>query len=370
VNETILRLDSVRKAFGRVQAVDDVSLQLQRGEILTLLGPSGCGKTTTLRMVIGLERCSEGEITYKDRVVDSRRRRVFVPTHQRHMGMVFQSYAIWPHMTVYENVAYPLRVRRVPRGETQARVGRILDVVGLQGLERRPATQLSGGQQQRVALARSLVFEPDILLLDEPFSNLDAQLRAQMRAEVKALQRRLGVTVLFVTHDQDEALSLSDRIAVMQQGRVEQVGAPEELYCDPQTPAVRDFLGNTTLLRCRVGQPSANGRVLVHLDGQADTPLWCRNGNDRGLDVGQSCYLAIRPEGIVVQDGSAARSDQENCTAGLIETLLFHGDRYEARIRLACGQSLLGYVPRMASWREAQPVCITFPPDELRLWPA
>src|SRR5207302_2846706 len=168
---------------------------------------------------------------------------VNVPTHKRNMGMVFQSYAIWPHMTVFENVAYPLHVRGVKGATVREQVGRVLDLVGLQGLEDRPATMLSGGQQQRVALARSLVFEPRILLLDEPFSNLDARLRGQMRAELHILQRRLGITVLFVTHDQVEALSLSDRVAVMDRGHIEQIGSPTDLYLRPETPAVRDFLG-------------------------------------------------------------------------------------------------------------------------------
>src|SRR5437763_312066 len=232
--EVVLRLVGVSKFFGAVKAVDRVSLDVTEGEILTLLGPSGCGKTTTLRMAIGLERCSEGEILYQGRVVDSAR--VHVPTHKRNMGMVFQSYAIWPHMTVFENVAYPLRVRGVKGSKVREEVQRVLELVDLPGLGERPATMLSGGQQQRVALARSLVFEPRILLLDEPFSNLDAKLREQMRAELRVLQRRLGITVLFVTHDQVEALSLSDRIAVMNAGHVEQIGTPTELYLDPRTP--------------------------------------------------------------------------------------------------------------------------------------
>ena len=187
-----------------------VRLDIQRGEVLTLLGPSGCGKTTTLRMVIGLEHCDAGEIIYDDRVVDSPARATFQPTHKREMGMVFQSYAIWPHMSVFENVAFPLRVRGVGGGRLSEAVNRALELVDLGGFAPRPATQLSGGQQQRVALARSLVFEPRILLLDEPFSNLDAHLRDSMRAELRKLQRRLGITVLLVTHDQVEALSVSD----------------------------------------------------------------------------------------------------------------------------------------------------------------
>src|SRR5438034_3148222 len=226
----VLRLDGVTKVFGAVRALDGASLEVERGEIFTLLGPSGCGKTTTLRLVAGLEHPDAGEIALRGRIVASVPRRVFVAPHKRNLGMVFQSYAIWPHMNVFENVAYPLRLRGVKRSVVAEKVTRVLDLVGLAGLDERGATLLSGGQMQRLALCRALVYEPDLLLLDEPFSNLDAKLREQMRVELKVLQRRLGVTVLFVTHDQIEALSLSDRIAVMHRGRVEQVGPPRCLY--------------------------------------------------------------------------------------------------------------------------------------------
>src|SRR5262245_52034365 len=205
--ETVLRLAGVSKLYGSVRAVDGASLTVRRGEVFTLLGPSGCGKTTTLRLVAGLEHPDGGEITLRGRLVASAPRRLFVPPHKRNLGMVFQSYAIWPHMTVFDNVAYPLELRRTRRGVIREKVARVLGLVGLEGLESRSATLLSGGQMQRLALCRALVYEPDLLLLDEPFSNLDAKLREQMRVEVKLLQRRLGITVLFVTHDQVEALS-------------------------------------------------------------------------------------------------------------------------------------------------------------------
>src|SRR5438093_4156339 len=263
-DNTVLRLDGVSKSYGTVQAVDRASLEVERGEIFTLLGPSGCGKTTTLRLVAGLEHPDAGEIALRGRVVASASRRLFVPPHKRNLGMVFQSYAIWPHMNVFENVAYPLRLRGVKRRTIRDRVTQVLDLVGLGGLERRSATLLSGGQMQRLALCRALVYEPDLLLLDEPFSNLDAKLREQMRVELKVLQRRLGVTVLFVTHDQIEALSLSDRIAVMQRGRVEQVGAPRSLYERPASAFVRDFLGQTVILR---GSVATSDPVAVAMDG-------------------------------------------------------------------------------------------------------
>jgi ABC-type Fe3+/spermidine/putrescine transport system ATPase subunit len=367
----VLRLDGVSKSFGRVRAVDDLSLEVRRGEILTLLGPSGCGKTTTLRMIIGLERCDSGEIVFGERVVDSPRRRAFVPTHKRSMGMVFQSYAIWPHLTVFENVAYPLRVRRVKGSVVRERVTHALQLVGLEGLEERPATMLSGGQQQRVAVARALVFEPDILLMDEPFSNLDAKLREQMRAELKVLQRRLGFTVLFVTHDQIEAMSLSDRVVVMHQGRVEQVGSPQELYRNPITPNVRDFLGRTILLAGDVAALDADDSATVTLHG-AWPNVRGRAEAETGLAAGAACWTAIRPEQIDVSDTPPAAGDGArggNTLPATIEALLFIGDRYEAQVRLPWGESVLVYLPPSDRWQEGRMVFLTLPPGEVRIWP-
>src|SRR5215203_2422453 len=256
-------IENLRKQFiapgnVAVNAVDGISLAAETGKLLTLLGPSGCGKTTTLRCLAGLERPQAGRIVIANEVVCDTDRGIFMAPSERGIGMVFQSYAIWPHMTVFENVAFPLRVardRKYSSAEVKDKVERALEMVRMSGYESRPATQLSGGQQQRLAFARGLVREPKILLLDEPFSNLDAKLREQMRVELKLLQRRLGVTVLFVTHDQVEALSLSDRIAVMDRGRVREVGPPRDLYERPATVFVRDFLGQTVTLRGRVDTP-------------------------------------------------------------------------------------------------------------------
>ena len=250
--ETILRLEGINKFFASHKAVDDLSLEIKEGEIFTLLGPSGCGKTTTLRQIAGLEQPDGGKIFFRDQLLVSPLEKMNVPTHKRKMGMVFQSYAIWPHLTVFETVAYPLRARKVKNPEIQKRVMDTLELVGLKGMENRQGPALSGGQQQRVALARALIYEPSILLLDEPFSNLDVKLREQMRVELKLLQRRVGVTVILVTHDQLEALSLSDRIAIMNQGKVEQVGTPKELYEKPRSAFVRDFVGKCITLDAEI----------------------------------------------------------------------------------------------------------------------
>jgi ABC-type Fe3+/spermidine/putrescine transport system ATPase subunit len=373
---TVLRLHRVSKLFGAVPAVDDVSLEIARGEIFTLLGPSGCGKTTTLRLVAGLEQPDAGEITLRDRFVASAPRRAFVAPHKRNLGMVFQSYAIWPHMTVFENVAYPLELRGVRRGVIRERVAAILDLVGLAGLETRAATLLSGGQMQRLALCRALVYEPDLLLLDEPFSNLDAKLREQMRVELKLLQRRLGVTVLFVTHDQIEALSLSDRIAVMQRGRVEQVGAPRELYEHPASAFVRDFLGQTVILRGAVKElDPASGIVAVAMEGPlAGSTLRGRSAPDATLAGGAPAHVAIRPEDIEVVPTGVAPDDGErqngNTLVGTIEALLFVGDRYEARVTLGGEQRVLLLLSRARAWREGQRLQLVFPPDLVSVWPA
>ena len=367
-SETILALDGVSKLYGATAAVDRTSLEVRRGEVFTLLGPSGCGKTTTLRLVAGLEQPDAGEITLRGRLVASAARRLFVPPNRRNLGMVFQSYAIWPHMTVFDNVAYPLELRGLARAAIREKVARVLGLVGLGGLEARAATLLSGGQMQRLALCRALVYEPDLLLLDEPFSNLDAKLREQMRVELKLLQRRIGVTVLFVTHDQIEALSLSDRIAVMQRGRVEQVGAPRSLYERPASVFVRDFLGQTVVLRGRVAGREASAVTVKMEDALAGRILGGRAAAGAGLTEGAEAQLAIRPEDIAVS-AEESRSD-DHTLPGVIEALLFVGDRYEARVALGGEQRILLLLPRGREWREGQKLQLRFPPDVVSVWPA
>jgi len=370
-SETVLLLDGVTKLFGPVAAVDSVSLSIQRGEVFTLLGPSGCGKTTTLRLVAGLEHPDAGTITLRNRVVAAAARRHFVAPNQRNLGMVFQSYAVWPHMTVFENIAYPLELRGMKRALVRDKVARVLDLVGLSGMETRPGTLLSGGQMQRLALCRALVYEPDLLLLDEPFSNLDAKLREQMRVEVKLLQRRLGITVLFVTHDQVEALSLSDRIAVMHGGRVEQVGSPRSLYEHPASAFVRDFLGQTVILRGRVGTVTSGiGGVTVEMNGSlAGRVLAGRMASTVTFAPGAAAHVAIRPEDIQVSPDDPGRQPA-NCLPGTVDALSFVGDRYEARVTLGGEHHIVLFLSRARDWREGERLQLGFPPEMVSVWPA
>lgn len=290
----VVKTRKLRKYFGSVKAVNDIDFEVKDGELLTLLGPSGCGKTTTLRCIAGLERPDGGEIWVGSKMLSSYEKKVFTPPEKRGMGMVFQSYAVWPHMTVGENVAYPLALRHVPREVQKEKVRSALELVGLGGLDDRPGTLLSGGQQQRVALARALVFEPEILLLDEPLSNLDAKLRESMRIELKALQQRIGVTSVYVTHDQAEAMVLSDRMLVMNQGRIEQEGNPREVYDDPKTQFVMDFIGQVNYIEGKVTEATPEKTLVKALHIAGDTILectlleTCRSGED--------VLLCIRPQ--------------------------------------------------------------------------
>jgi iron(III) transport system ATP-binding protein len=247
-----VRIEHVFKRFGAVTAVNDFDLVVKDGEFVSILGPSGCGKTTTLRMIAGFERATEGEIYIGDHCVSSSVKGSFAPPEKRDIGMVFQSYAVWPHMTVAENVGYPLKIQKVDKKEREERVQKMLELVHLGEYSKRYPHQLSGGQQQRVALARALVAQPGLLLLDEPLSNLDAKLRESMRFEILAIQKELGITVVYVTHDQGEAMAMSDRVVVMSAGVVQQIGAPHEIYTKPANKMVADFIGLVNLLMARL----------------------------------------------------------------------------------------------------------------------
>jgi len=310
-----------------IRAAHDVSFDVPPGKLFTLLGPSGCGKTTTLRSIAGLERPQAGEIKVADEVIYSSARRIFVPPNQRGLGMVFQSYAIWPHMTVYENAAFPLRVgrRKLSRREIDERVNRVLATVDLSEMAQREATKLSGGQQQRLALARALVMEPRLLLLDEPLSNLDAKLRERMRFELKRLQRELGITTVYVTHDQSEALALSHAIAVMSRGRIEQIGTPREIYERPVNQFVADFVGSSNFLDATVR--SADGTAgYYHVESTLGVMMAL--GLD-ALNPGDKVVVSVRPEDVHL---SEARPDGENVWHGTVDQKVFLGESVDFQV--------------------------------------
>jgi len=313
-----------------VKAAQNISLEVEKGQLFTLLGPSGCGKTTTLRSIAGLEKPSSGEITIGDRVVYSSNKKIFVAPNKRDIGMVFQSYAIWPHMNVFQNAAFPLQVgkKKYSKKQIEEKVMRALHVVSLDGLEAREATNLSGGQQQRLALARALVMEPDLLLLDEPLSNLDAKLRERMRFELKRLQRDLGITTIYVTHDQSEALALSNKIAVMSAGFIQQIGIPREIYDHPANEFVADFIGSTNFITGTVIEAQIEpGYYLVKTKyGQLITH------SVRQLKDGDEVLISIRPENIHVY---TERPAMENVWTAKLETKMFLGEFLDFQLRIA-----------------------------------
>ena len=345
INVSALGLDYAGKT-----AIDDITFTARQGEFLTLLGPSGCGKTTTLMSIAGLAQPTRGAITCGTDVLFDSTRSIDRPPERRNCGVVFQSYAIWPHMSVAENVAYPLRLRKVPKPEIKARVHEALAMVNLDGLADRYPHQLSGGQQQRVALARATTYGPGVLLLDEPLSNLDAQLREQARSWLKEFQSSVGLTTIFVTHDQEEALALSDRIIVMNDGRIEQVGAPEEIYRRPATPFVASFLGAANLLFGTV-TGSAGGLTQVRIDGSGQT-VSVREETS-ALDV----LLMIRPEDVELMSEGTAPDIAP--VQGRLTSRMFVGSSF--RYSVDCGgQSVI--VTSRERW-ELGAVRLRFGPD-------
>jgi iron(III) transport system ATP-binding protein len=315
---------------GVVHAVRGVSFTVQKGQFYTLLGPSGCGKTTTLRSIAGLERPSDGEISIDGEIVYAASRHVAVPTYRRDIGMVFQSYAIWPHMTVRQNVAFPLHElpKKLPRAAIRDRVRRALELVQLEGLEDRPAPFLSGGQQQRLALARALVREPKVLLLDEPLSNLDAKLRESMRLELRALVKRLDITTVYVTHDQLEALTMSDVVAVMNDGQIAQEAPPLQIYREPKDRFVANFIGVANFIEARVARP-ANGSGMGEV---TTTAASFRCVLPKHLVVGDGVVLVVRPEDISLSIAPGAAS--ENALEGKVVSAAFLGDALAVRVKV------------------------------------
>jgi spermidine/putrescine transport system ATP-binding protein len=350
-----VRLVALTRRIDDVLAVDGIDLDIEAGEFFSLLGPSGCGKTTTLRLIAGFEPPTSGAILLDG--TDLSR----TPAHLRNLNMVFQTYALFPHLDVRDNVAYGLRWRKVGRTETRARVAAALDLVRLGGMARRRPAQLSGGEQQRVALARALVLRPSVLLLDEPLGSLDAKLRKELQVELKALQAQVGITFVFVTHDQEEALSMSDRIAVMRSGRVEQVGTPRTLYEEPATPFVANFLGASNVL-------------VAHVDGSDGGGRWLRVGHVRVRSrhgagpAGGTATIMVRPERVHLQPHDGRGGD--NLLPAMVERTVYLGATIQVDVHLAGGATLQASVPNTgdtAPYRAGQPVVAYLPPDAIRV---
>jgi len=326
-----LTLDHLTKKFpargkegGEVLAVDDVSLEIEKGKFVTLLGPSGCGKTTTLRLIAGFEFPTQGRIFLDDQRLDD------VPPNRRDMAMVFQSYAIFPHLNVYENIAYGLKIKKLSPGDIRRKIEEVMKLTQLTGLENRAPNQLSGGQQQRVALARALVVEPKVLLFDEPLSNLDAKLREEMRFEIRDLQKRLGITAIYVTHAQEEALVMSDLIAIINQGKLAQLGTPEEIYERPRSRFVADFIGLSDFIPARVESFDARTAQVAAAHTTFTVPA------TPGLAQGQATLLHIRPYDIAF----VSEQVENNVLAGVVKQATYLGNIVDYRVQVAEGLEL------------------------------
>jgi iron(III) transport system ATP-binding protein len=358
-----VNVTSLTKSFettdGRTDALQGLTFDVQPGEFYTLLGPSGCGKSTTLRCIAGLERPDTGSITIDDKTAVSSS--VFIPPNERPIGMVFQSYAIWPHMTVFKNVAFPLKQQKVPKNQREALVMEVLSLVKMDELAHRPAPYLSGGQQQRVALARALVSKPQVLLLDEPLSNLDAKLREDLRLEIKELVRRLGITTIYVTHDQLEALAMSDRIAVMLNGRILQEASPKELYLKPNARFVAQFIGQVNFLEGKVLDGAGDGMKLV------ETP----QGNFRcpvpaNINNGAKVLMTIRPESL--QASATEKRSEMNALAGKVVKNVFLGDFIDCQVLV--GEKLIrAKLPPTSEFTEGDPIFLQFSPQSCIVLP-
>ncbi len=353
-------ITGLTKFYGGVRAVDGVAFEIDRGQLVTLLGPSGCGKTTTLNMIAGFENPDGGEIRIGDTVISSSAKRILLPPHMRNLGMVFQSYALWPHMTVAQNVGYGMRMRGYPRATIRQQVEEALRLVRLAKFADRYPGQLSGGQQQRVAFARAIAYRPDVLLLDEPLSNLDATLREEMRTEIKELQGKVGLTTIFVTHDQIEAMSMSDKIVVMNQGRIEQIGSPSEVYDRPANAFVASFVGVANLLTGEVAQATASDGTTVVRVGES--VLSCPLGQ---ANAGDAVVLSVRPESLTIS-GERPQEPSGNVLPSTVEKVIYMGGSREIWIRIGEQQlRIQGY--RLPQVAPGQLIYCRIPPEAIRL---
>ncbi len=350
-----VKLVDLVKRFADVTAVAGINLEMQPGEFFSLLGPSGCGKTTTLRLIAGFERPDEGQILLDGTDVAQ------TPPHKRNVNTVFQNYALFPHLNVFDNVAFGLRYKDVSKQEVAQKVRDSLALVRLEGMEARRPSQLSGGQQQRVALARALILNPAVLLLDEPLGALDAKLRKALQIELKSLQQEVGITFIYVTHDQEEALTMSDRLAVMSNGRVEQIGTPSEVYEEPRTTYVADFLGVSNLMDAQADGPDGSGRCKVRL---GDFPLLAGQGES---DARGDARIVIRPERVNLE---AQGVTGENRVPGMVERVVYVGSILQVMVHLAPGQTLQAWVQNQGvelPYGQGAPVTVHLPVDALRV---
>ena len=354
-----LEVEGLTRRYSPQVAVGPISFEVRAGEFFSLLGPSGCGKTTTLRCIAGFETLNAGAIRLRGERLDDK------PPHRRDVGLVFQNYALFPHLSVFDNVAFGLKLRRVAKAEIIERVGRILRLVDLAPLAERFPAQLSGGQQQRVAIARSLVLEPRILMFDEPLSNLDLKLRIQMRDELRSLQRRLGKTAIYVTHDQTEALALSDRIAVLSHGHIEQIGTPDEIYERPATSFVAEFIGNSHLLPATIVERGEREGIV-----ESERGLRLRSAGGNLAGDGDEVVVLIRPERIQIKAPGVGGTPGHNRFSARIVTVTYLGDDLRLDLELATGQMLQGALKNAGAardWTPAQMVQILVGPADLRL---
>ncbi|MBW1699525.1 MAG: ABC transporter ATP-binding protein [Deltaproteobacteria bacterium] len=364
MEEWVLEVKDLIIEYDGVRAVDGVSFCVGKAEQLTLLGPSGSGKTSILRGVAGLEPPQGGEIRLFGSTIFNKERKINVPPDKRGMAMVFQSYAIWPHMTVFENVAYPLRVQKRSKPEVAEKVKGALELTGMSGFEERPANNLSGGQQQRVALARAIVADPKIILLDEPLSNLDAKLRAKMRFELKQLQKSINVTSMYVTHDQEEAFVLSDRIILLRDGRVEQVGSPEDIYRTPQTKFVAEFIPSANLFTGRIAETQSDDRYVFHT--KKNQPIICCSQKTM-IDSPENYVVYANACFFNIQDHCG--QGQPNCWSGTVKKSFFVGDFIEYSVETNIGDLIVRNLPTRF-YHEGDNVYVQVDPEYCRLIPA
>ena len=361
----MIEVRALTKTYGRdgVTAVDGIDFEVPTGTILTLLGPSGCGKTTSLRCVAGLEKADAGEISLFGEIVYSAERNIALHPSKRQVGMIFQSYAIWPHMTVYQNVAYPLKSKKMPRDEIRRRACEAIALVNLEGMEDRPAPKLSGGQQQRVALARAIAGDPRIFLLDEPLSNLDAKLREEMRGQIRTLQRKLSITSLYVTHDQVEALSISDRIAIMDHGKILELGSPRDIYLHPRSLFAAEFVGLTNVMPARWLE-SADGNQARLETGFA--PILCQQDPQDNFAAGERTIVLIRPENVELS--AQPHPSGVNVWQGRVISSVFLGEYIDCTV--ACGNTVIrARVNPFLAVEDGTEVHLHAPPERCSLIP-